>query len=129
MWKKINEKDFDIIIDDGCHRYEETINFFENSKKFLKSDGIYIVEDIVPSQRKKFLKYFKDKDYDFKFIHFSRPEGSYDANSLITLRNLQIKLKTRQKLFGACEDLNNKRSSIYNLRKLVNGCAFRYANF
>ena len=88
MWKKINEKDFDIIIDDGCHRYEETINFFENSKNFLKVDGIYIIEDIVPSQRKKFLKYFKDKNYDFKFIHFSRPEGSCDVNSLITLRNL-----------------------------------------
>ncbi len=88
MWKKINEKDFDIIIDDGCHRYEETINFFENSKKFLRSDGIYIIEDIVPSQRKKFLKYFKNKNYNFKFIHFSRPEGSYDANTIITLRNL-----------------------------------------
>ena len=88
MWKKINEKDFDIIIDDGCHRYEETINFFENSKKFLRKDGIYIIEDIVPSQRKKFLNYFKNENYDFKFIHFSRPEGSYDANSIITLRNL-----------------------------------------
>ena len=88
MWKKINEQDFDIIIDDGCHRYEETINFLENSKKFLRRDGIYIIEDIVPSQRKMFLKYFKNKNYDFKFIHFSRPEGSHDVNSLITLRNL-----------------------------------------
>ena len=88
MWGEINEKDFDIIIDDGCHRYEETIIFFENSKKFLRSDGIYIIEDITPSQRKKFLKYFKDKNYDFKFVNFYRPEGKLDVNSIITIRNL-----------------------------------------
>lgn len=88
MWREIGEKDFDIIIDDGCHRYDETINFFENSKKFLRDDGIYIIEDIIPSQRKKFLNYFKNNNYDFKFINFTRPEGIYDVNSLITLRNL-----------------------------------------
>ena len=128
MWKKINEKDFDIIIDDGCHRYEETINFFENSKKFLKSDGIYIIEDIIPSQRKKFLKYFKNKNYDFKFIHFSRPEGPNDVNSLITLRNLQVKLKIKLELFGVSRDFSDKdhlefeikdKSSVNDLRNEV----------
>ena len=128
MWKKINEKDFDIIIDDGCHRYEETVNFFENSKKFLRRDGIYIIEDIVPSQRKKFLRYFKNENYDFKFIHFSRPEGPNDVNSLITLRNLQVKLKIKLELFGASRDFSNTdyleleikdKSSVNDLRNEI----------
>ena len=49
---KIGEDEFDIIIDDGCHRYEETINFYENSIDKLKDNGIYIIEDILLSQRK-----------------------------------------------------------------------------
>ena len=31
MWQKINVKEFDLIIDDGCHQFEGTINFFEFS--------------------------------------------------------------------------------------------------
>ena len=29
MWKQIDENEFDILIDDGCHRFEETIIFLK----------------------------------------------------------------------------------------------------
>lgn len=38
---------FDIIIDDGCHRKEETENTFKALFPYLKSTGIYIVEDFI----------------------------------------------------------------------------------
>jgi cephalosporin hydroxylase len=38
---------FDIIIDDGSHRYEETKNTFKNLFPYLKDGGMYIIEDFV----------------------------------------------------------------------------------
>ena len=73
MWNLIRENDFDIIIDDGCHRFEETIIFFENSINKLSETGIYIIEDILLSQKKKFFNYFKETEYNVKFITFNRP--------------------------------------------------------
>ena len=85
MWKQINENEFDILIDDGCHRFEETIVFFENSINKLREGGIYIIEDILLSQRKKFLKYFKSNKINFKFVDFYRPDAKLQNNSLILI--------------------------------------------
>ena len=79
MFKKFKVKKYDIIIDDGCHRFEETINFFKNSINKLSYDGIYIIEDIVPSQRKKFLKFFKSSKFQVKLVNFHRPKKIYLA--------------------------------------------------
>lgn len=38
---------FDIIIDDGSHKYNETKNTFNNLFPFLKDGGLYIIEDFV----------------------------------------------------------------------------------
>ena len=46
MWREINKKDFDIIIDDGLHNYEAGITLFENSYDRLRKNGIYIIEDV-----------------------------------------------------------------------------------
>ena len=85
MWNNIKEVNFDIIIDDGCHRFEETIIFFENSIDKLHTNGVYIIEDILLSQRKKFLNYFNNTDYNFKFINFYRPYIKILNNSLILI--------------------------------------------
>ena len=60
-WKKIKQKDFDLIIDDGCHQFEGTINFFINSIKFLRPNGFYIIEDIF-IKTKKILDFFIKKN-------------------------------------------------------------------
>lgn len=52
MWKNqyLHDKMFDIIIDDGCHEIDSNVYSFENSIEKLKSNGVYIIEDIHPSQ-------------------------------------------------------------------------------
>lgn len=86
MWKEIGETDFDIIIDDGCHRFEETITFFESSIDKMSNNGIYIIEDILASQRKPFLQYFKKSNFNYKFINFYRPDISHSNNSLLMIK-------------------------------------------
>ena len=88
MWKLIDENDFDIIIDDGCHRFDETINFFENSIEMLNINGKYIIEDILPSQMIKFLEYFKKKDLNYRFISFKRPGFNPSNNNLIVISKI-----------------------------------------
>ena len=86
MFKKFKVKKYDLIIDDGCHRFDETIIFFKNAINKLSNNGIYIIEDIVPSQRKKFLKFFKSSNFQVKLINFYRPKNNILSNCLITIR-------------------------------------------
>ena len=86
MFNKFKVKEYDIIIDDGCHRFDETIIFFNNAINKLSNKGIYIIEDIIPSQRKKFLKFFKPLNFQVKLINFDRPKKNILSNCLITIR-------------------------------------------
>lgn len=49
MWNlpELKDQQFDIIIDDGLHECNANIIFLENSIHKLKSDGIYIIEDVL----------------------------------------------------------------------------------
>ena len=68
LFENIGNIKFDIILDDGFHDYEANICFFENSIKYLASDGTYIIEDIYYKDQKKFINYFKKKSYNFSII-------------------------------------------------------------
>ena len=46
MWLKIKYNNFDLIIDDGLHTIEASLNFFNNSFNQLRKGGLYIIEDI-----------------------------------------------------------------------------------
>jgi SAM-dependent methyltransferase len=47
MWNEPALQDnFDIIIDDGLHKFNANVCFFENSIHKLKSNGYYIIEDL-----------------------------------------------------------------------------------
>ena len=83
MWQKINLKEFDLIIDDGCHQFEGTINFFLNSIKFLSQNGFYIVEDIFYKDKDKYINFFEKKRFNFFFIELSSQNNSKDNNLLI----------------------------------------------
>ena len=61
MWSEINEKDFDLIIDDGAHFFDANINFFENSFDKLKKMVYYIIEDIRLSEIKNFIIILKNR--------------------------------------------------------------------
>lgn len=71
MWKKI-KNNFDIIIDDGLHEYNANITFFENSFHKLKSNGIYIIEDITKSNLNAYEDYFIENNFNFMSVDLYR---------------------------------------------------------
>ena len=96
-FSKINKK-FDIIIDDSTHYFEHQINIIYSVKKFLKENGILIIEDI-PKYRHDHdeLNYYekiKDIKDEFKQIFFVETDhiNNYTASAnneklLILIKN------------------------------------------
>ena len=83
MWKKIKIRDFDLIIDDGCHQFEGTINFFLNSINFLGPDGFYIIEDIFYKDKERFITFFEKKKINYFFVELSSRNNLKDNNLLV----------------------------------------------
>ena len=54
---------FNFIVDDGDHRYETQIKTFENFFGKLRSDGVYILEDL--ENPKELLEYFSTTKFDY----------------------------------------------------------------
>ena len=68
MFKNIGVEKFDIILEDGLHEYNANICFFENSIKYLSDSGFYIIEDVYFKDKKKFINYFKNCDYNYLIV-------------------------------------------------------------
>ncbi len=85
MFSSINEKKFDIILEDGLHEYNANICCFENSIQSLENDGIYIIEDVFYKDQKKFLNYFKKTDYNFSIVDIYH-EKNIANNCVIMIR-------------------------------------------
>ena len=83
MWKKIKFKNFDLMIDDGCHQFDGTINFFLNSIDFLSKSGFYIIEDVFYKDKEKYINFFQDKKFNFYFVELRSKNNLKDNNLLI----------------------------------------------
>ena len=68
LFNNIGVNNFDIILEDGLHEFNANICFFENSIKYLSSEGTYIIEDVYYKDQEKFINYFKKKNYNFAVI-------------------------------------------------------------
>jgi SAM-dependent methyltransferase len=77
---KIQNTDFDIIIDDGCHSFESQYKTLQNYWKKLKNGGIYIIEDIEPRTlyNSNFISMFKMIS-DFEIINLSKQDNRDDS--------------------------------------------------
>ena len=78
----------DIIIDDGLHEYFAGICFFENMIRFLRSVGIYIIEDVTHNDVIKYKTYFCENSasFDARFIYNKSPFRKWgDDNNLICI--------------------------------------------
>ena len=85
---EIIEGSVDIIIDDGLHEYHAGISFFENMIGCLRSDGIYIIEDVTHSDIFKYKSYFceNSSSFDAKFVYLKSPLRIWgDDNNLICI--------------------------------------------
>ncbi len=90
MWFQINKSDFDLIIDDGLHNYKAAIILFENSIKYLKYNGIYIIEDVQDSDLIEFKNYFDQKlsFYNYSIIVLKKARNKKSNNNLIEIRKI-----------------------------------------
>lgn len=82
MWKKIAVEDFDVIIDDGLHTFEAGKTLFELSITKLRLGGIYVIEDINPTDKQKFYDYFVGQPYQFQLVDLHRPNTWLSDNSV-----------------------------------------------
>ena len=83
MWKKVKIRNFDLIIDDGCHQFDGTINFFLNSINFLGPNGFYIIEDIFYKDKERFIRFFEKKKFNYFFVELSSRNNLKDNNLLV----------------------------------------------
>lgn len=90
MWSKINKSNFDLMVDDGLHTFEAAIILFENSIKYLKINGIYIIEDVNNSDLIKFKNYFNQKlsFYNFNLIILHKSKKKKSNNNLLEIRKV-----------------------------------------
>ncbi len=68
LFNQIGNKRFDIILEDGLHEFNANICFFENAINFLKTDGVYIIEDVYYKDQEKFIRYFENTSYNFSIV-------------------------------------------------------------
>ena len=84
MWKKINKKNFDLIIDDGLHTLDAGLIFFKHSFSYLKSGGLYVIEDVHIA----YLEKLTTKLYQFKpTIITSNKKNNIDDYLLVIKKN------------------------------------------
>ncbi len=88
LFQQIGEDNFDIIVEDGLHEYSANICFFENSIKFLSDDGIYIIEDIYFKDKEKFIKYFKETNYNYSVVDIYHDNNIANNCLIIVSKNI-----------------------------------------
>jgi len=90
MWSQINKSNFDLMIDDGLHTFEAAKILFENSIKYLKFNGVYIIEDVNNSDLIKFKNYFDQKlsFYNFNLIILHKSKKKKSNNNLLEIRKV-----------------------------------------
>ena len=89
LFNSIGELKFDIILEDGLHEYNANICFFENSIDYLKNNGIYIIEDIFYKDKKKFLNYFRNKNYNFSIVDIYHKKNIANNCLVIVRKNYE----------------------------------------
>ena len=92
---------FDIVIDDSTHSFEDQIRIIKNSTKYINTGGILVIEDIPKSnpdfakekfqnELKEFLKYFDS----LRFVNcdnINKFSSTYNNDRLLILTRNNIR--------------------------------------
>ena len=71
MWNEpLLQDNFDIIIEDGLHKFDANVCFFENSIHKLKQNGYFIIEDILNYEEDLFLNKINEWQQKYKNLLF-----------------------------------------------------------
>lgn len=88
MWRAVDIPAFDVILDDGLHTYDAGICLFENSIVHLKRGGLYIIEDVAPTDLMKFRAYFSETTYLAYYLMIDTPaRAGHHGNGMVVVRN------------------------------------------
>lgn len=95
MWKNefLNDLYFDIVIEDGLHEFNANLNFLVNSLHKLKSNGYYIIEDLLPETVNLFDKEIKSLEqkfigHSFEIVRLENENNYYGDNNLLVIKKL-----------------------------------------
>ena len=81
---------FDIIIDDGLHRFDANVTFFENSIHKLAQGGVYIIEVVLTEDilhfSAKFIEWQHKNNVSAEILPLVSSVNHYD-NTLIVIRH------------------------------------------
>lgn len=80
-------KQFDIIIDDGLHHFQTNLNVLQSLKSYLKSGGIYVIEDIVDFDETLFNRHGEHLDGVWLFTRLYHPRNQVDNNVCVFIKN------------------------------------------
>ena len=83
--ERVNDRQFNVIIDDGLHTVSAGIVFFDNVIDSLADDGIYIIEDVKLPDMLEIAKHLGryESNYDVRLVNLDRPGKSISDNSLV----------------------------------------------
>ena len=93
MWDNpLLQENFDIIIEDGLHEFNANVCFFENSIHKLKSNGYFIIEDILENEEELFLNKIKHweaqyRDCSFTLLKIPSEINKNDNTLLVVLKS------------------------------------------
>lgn len=123
MWSQPGlEENFDIIIDDGLHRYFSNECFFENSIHKLKDDGFYIIEDINNKRDLPQLLEIVERwktiytEFNFELIKFPSHWNDYDNNVMLITkkRGFQQRIQNDEQIKTE-EQVTDKNSEVISM--------------
>jgi hypothetical protein len=84
---------FDIIIEDGLHEFHANLNFMKCSLHKVKTNGIYICEDLKLETVELFklnLKDLRDEypNYTFEIVQLENVNNIYNDNNLLVIKKI-----------------------------------------
>jgi hypothetical protein len=86
LWHQIGVSDFQLMIDDGLHKFEAGICLFENSISKLATNGYYIIEDVHPYNMLRYKSYFSETKFKVEYVSLNRPGIPLGDNQLVVIR-------------------------------------------
>jgi len=87
---EITEASINLVIDDGLHEFNAGVTLFEELITSLADDGIYIIEDVAPSDLLNYMKYFDTKSnlFNVYFVDLHRPSVGVHDNRLVIISKI-----------------------------------------
>jgi len=86
LWEAVGASGFDLIVDDGMHTFTAGSCLFEHSFSRVREGGIYVVEDVSPTDWDAYLRFFDASGVPAELVRFAIPGGGDSDYSLFVIR-------------------------------------------